>query len=266
MSTTGNFILPIFRYNEVKSFFSCKDPQFYYEDYNIEEEDNIDESHEPDHVGSGFFFETMNSLFLVTAGHVYKNFKEHPLGCWLNDGFYEIGGNWGYTPDLEEGNEDSDIFDIAVLVVDDNLHELIKKSCLVVNDSIIERRHRQSWRNIYKIIGFPIALATTSSLEKKIKVKGFSYKDYGAKNDTYKELKQMDSFFNRKEFHQRSHVLVNASSKCNRLNTKGLSGGGIWSSDKLVALTIEHIKEKNLFVDVSISHVLDAIKVSISSK
>lgn len=228
-----------------------------------------DEQGKPEQYGSGVFIRIAGDHFILSASHVFDDFKERSILIPGLESLVEIHGSYSTTPLPNSGSRKDDHFDMGYFHLNAEQRSDIDNSLLFLDERDCEPMDVTSDGDAYTLIGYQSELSETTGTKAQTEISRISCS--GVHDHRYEKL----------GLDPRRHILIQYRMKKGmsyktmiqgkKHDFGGMSGGGVfaWSKDfpdpkaiaqpHLVGIITGYSSYHNVFIATRLHHVLSAI-------
>lgn len=232
---------------------------------------SIDRHNEPEAVGSSVLLWHRGRRYLLSAAHVLDVFKERPLFVGTQTRWHQIVGDFRTTTIPAGGSREDDPYDYGLLAIsDDDAAQLDGCRFLTSNQVATEENPEFAtpYRSKYLALGWPRNRLNFIRRERATEPTNLAFSGVIAAEGIYKSHGR----------DWRHHILIEYDPKEMTTRTgqqvppsfDGLSGGGIFTlpgltrvgdvaPPRLVGITIEVWRDRDLYVGTRIDLIRDAL-------
>lgn len=180
--------------------------------------------------GSGVFLSVDKDYFLLTAAHVIEDYQDKiyvPFNEEKNEAI-KLGG-YLVKNSLQNGqNREYDKIDIAILKLDSETVEKVKKQYTFISNSDIQVNHELKNIHSYWAIGYPDSLVKLNKYKRKLDCSHpFVYTTKPSSKEEYKKLKY-ESYLNVIVDYDKNIYSFEQNRRIKAIELFGISGGGLW--------------------------------------
>ena len=228
-----------------------------------------DEQGKPEQYGSGVFIRTAQEHFMLSAAHVFDDFKERVILIPGVKSLVEIHGPYSTTPLPDSGSRKDDHFDMGYFSLEVDQRGNIDSSLLFLDERDCDPMDVTSDGDAYTLIGYQSELSESTVTKAQTEISRISCS--GVQDHRYQKL----------GLDPRRHILLQYRMKKGmsyknmiqgkKHDFRGMSGGGVfaWSKDfldpkaiaqpHLVGIITGYSYFHNVFIATRLHHVLSAI-------
>ncbi|KAB1070541.1 hypothetical protein F6U93_01810 [Tamlana haliotis] len=182
----------------------------------------------PEPHATGVFIKIFDYHFLFTAAHVADGLlKSISVGIEKHK-TVQLGGEWTINKLSPNEKREEDKIDIAILKLDNESIEYVKKQYSFLNHSELGINHEVKELPYYTAIGFPCSKNKFNKFKNKLDSKPFIFNTMPAKPEIYSEL-NCKPFLNLIVHYDKKNVIdYEKNLKITGPDPFGISGGGLW--------------------------------------
>lgn len=213
-----------------------------------------------------------NCYFLFTAAHVSEDLQNEIVIGIEKKLTVILGGEWTFNGLDKNHKRKDDKIDIAILKLDNESVEHIKKQYSFINQNQLGINHEIKNLPYYTAIGFPASQNRFNRFKGELKSTPFIYNTVPADGQKYLDL-NCKEYENLILVYEKKRVVDNKTKKkITGPDPYGISGGGVWFvpsqlrsevdiiDKKLVSILTEWVGKKNIWISTRIDLFTEIIR------
>ncbi|MDW9381939.1 hypothetical protein [Chryseobacterium sp. JV558] len=226
----------------------------------------------PEPHATGVLVKIDDCHFLFTAAHVSEDLQNEIVIGIEEKLTVKLGGEWTFNNLDKNQKRKDDKIDIAILKLDDESVDYIKRQYSFINQNQLGINHEIKNLPYYTAIGFPASKNRFNKYKGELKSSPFIYNTVPADEKKYKDL-NCKEYENLILTYEKKRVIDNQTKrKITGPDPYGISGGGVWFvptqlvnetdivDKKLVSILTEWSSEKNIWISTRIDLFTEVIR------
>lgn len=223
----------------------------------------------PEQYGSGVFVRIAQEHFMLSAAHVFDDFKERVILVPGRESLVEIHGPYLTTPLPASGSRKDDHFDMGYFHLDTDQREDLDRSLLFLDERDCAPMDVTSDGDAYTLIGYQSELSEITNTKAQTEISRISCS--GVQDHRYQKLGIDPMTHILLQYRMKKGMSYKGMIQGKRHDFRGMSGGGVfaWSKDfpdpkaiaqpQLVGIITEYSDYHNVFIATRLHHVLSAM-------
>jgi hypothetical protein len=228
-----------------------------------------DEQGKPEQYGSGVFIRIADAHFILSAAHVFDDFKERVILIPGLKSLVEIHGSYSTTPLPDSGSRKDDHFDMGYFRLDMEQRSDLDSSLLFLDERDCDPMDVTSDGDAYTLIGYQSELSGTIATKAQTQISRVSCS--GVQDHRFEKLGLDPRRHILLQYRMKKGMSYKTMIQGKKHDFGGMSGGGVfaWSKDfpdpkaiaqpYLVGIITGYSSYHNVFIATRLHHVLSAI-------
>lgn len=228
-----------------------------------------DEEGRPEQYGSGVLIQIADLYFMLSAAHVFDDFKERAILIPGQESLVEIYGAYSTTPLPSSGSRKDDHFDMGYFHLNSKQRSDLDDSLLFLDERDCDPMDETTDGDAYTLIGYQSALSESTSNTAKTDISRIACS--GVKDHRYQKLGLDPKNHILVQYRMKKGMSYKTMIQGKKHDFSGMSGGGVFAWSKkfpdpkaiaqphLVGIITEYSEYHNVFIATRLNHVLSAM-------